>query len=98
MACVHEWVNKTYPGGIATVCCRCGADKPVHPAGWQPIETAPKDELVQLRGAYWGEGNGEFTDPLPGRWNESAKYWHAHNGRVWIAVRPTHWAATGATP
>jgi hypothetical protein len=69
------------------------------PAGWQPIESAPKDHsTLLLWGRYWSEGQGWFQSPLMGRWTAVRDRWECVWGGRWFGVRPTHWMPLPAAP
>ena len=56
--------------------------------GWQSMETAPKDKIVLLWGAYGG--GSFFSDPIAGQWCPYNERWEAA-ANFRYGVSPTHW-------
>ena len=67
------------------------------PTGWQPIETAPKDDEILLYGRYNSDSQGYMPRPMVGRWGTFHKRWEIHAGSR-FGIRPTHWMPLPAPP
>lgn len=60
----------------------------MHSPGWQPIDTAPKDETLVL---LWAD-----EKVFMGSWNSYARDWLEPIGIKWLS--PTHWMPLPAGP
>lgn len=58
---------------------------------WKPIETAPKDSLIWLKGDKWGlYPYAGLFDEVTGRWAFNAKD-HFTGAMLTVDPQPTHW-------
>jgi|KBSMisStaDraftv2_1062788.scaffolds.fasta_scaffold60200_2 hypothetical protein len=64
---------------------------------WQPIETAPKDRVIEVRGDAGPYGITSWTGKakwgLPDNWHKDKSTWLTEDGAVlWLAgFRPSDW-------
>ena len=103
--CAAEWVRNNYQNYV-TISALCDGmieyaskddDNFQKVGGWQPIETAPKDNKRPLRLACFNEDGSIQTFDYDGSWESESEswelpevyhYWATANGNV---EEPSHW-------
>jgi hypothetical protein len=70
---------------------------PARVDGWQPIETAPKDQVILLGLPVAGNLHEDDRRVYEGRWHEAQQAWTSVNGFI-LFTGATHWMPLPPVP